>query len=65
LKSSAPSRTENAKLKAEITELKKVVLENRARKLINQAHFDIVCEEAGIKYPASAREFQSQAVADF
>ncbi len=49
-------RTEIAKLKAEITELKKVVLENRARELINQAHFDIVCEEAGIKDSAAHKK---------
>jgi len=33
-----------------------VVLENRARKLINQAHFDIVCEEAGIKDSAAHKK---------
>lgn len=49
-------RTEISKLKAENAELRKVILESRARELINQAHFELVCEEVGIKDPVAHKK---------
>ena len=49
-------RTEIARLKAEIAELKRSNLENRTRMLIQDAYFDIVCEQAGIRDSAAVKK---------